>query len=80
MEKKIIEIITQTHLTPKEQAIKVLDLFSVMLSKSYKEANDFSELIDGMDKFYGKKTDNAKYYNKGVKNMLEWINLELHSA
>lgn len=30
MEKKIIEIITQTHLTPKEQANKVLDLFSVM--------------------------------------------------
>ncbi len=30
MEKKIIEIITQTHLTPKEQANKVLDLFSVI--------------------------------------------------
>ena len=80
MEKKIIEIITQTHLTPKEQANKVLDLFSVMLSKSYEEANDCLKLIEGIDELYGRKTDNAKYYNKGVKNMLEWIKLELYSA
>ena len=51
MEKKIIEIITQTHLTPKEQANKILDLFSVsqqseLLLQCYKEG--FQAAVDSL--------------------------------
>ena len=77
MEKEIIEIITQTHLTPKEQSNKVLDLFSVMLSEAKQQAITHKAL----------KYDNCIYdkpitdsYDEAMFIMESIIKKRIHSA
>jgi hypothetical protein len=70
MKKKIIEIITQTHLTPKEQANKVLDLFSVMQRDML---NDMimqqEEIVSSPIRFNGVHIENIKkiFKNNGTE-------------
>lgn len=77
MEKKIIEIIIQTHLTPKEQANKVLDLFSVMLSEQEKDI--LNTYNDPLLKQYSKQVDRDTYKTNSL-NVIRKLKERLHSA
>ena len=78
MEKKIIEIITQTHLTPKEQANKVLDLFSVMLSEILEEAEKKATEIDDGKSHYS--LAHSQGFESGAEWVIDKIKEKLHSA
>lgn len=78
MEKKIIEIITQTHLTPKEQANKVLDLFSVMLSETLEEADNEAIKLDNGKSEHSLGTSQG--FESGADWVIERIKEKTHSA